>query len=140
MDKAILNDKDQFPTEEIIFSHIGRSKIVWESVFSYISTNHPDFSEQWKFYNDGKSWLLKVTKKSKTILWLSILHGSFRITFYFGDKAEKLISGSTIPEELKIQFKEGKRFGKIRGLTLLMKSRQQAGFVKELISIKLLTR
>ncbi len=137
MDQLILKDENQFPTEEIIFSHIGKSKIFWESIFNYIHVNHPDFSEQWKYYNDGKSWLLKVTKKSKTIFWLSIIKGSFKITFYFGDKAEETIMKSSISAALKDQFKNGKRFGKIRGLTLLMNNKQNIEFAKELISIKL---
>jgi hypothetical protein len=67
MDQPTLKDKNEFPTEEIIFSHIGKSKILWISIFDYIHKNHSDFSEEWRYYNDGKSWLLKVTKKSKTI-------------------------------------------------------------------------
>ena len=137
MDQIILSDKNQFPTEEIIFSHIGKSKILWESIFNYIHTDYPDFSEQWKYYNDGKSWLLKVTKKSNTIFWLSIIRGSFKISFYFGDKAEQSIMESTISDALKDQFKDGKRYGKIRGLTLIMNKKQNVEFVKELISIKL---
>ncbi len=38
---------------------------------------------------------------------------------------------------LKDQFKDGKRFGKIRGLTLKMNNKQNIEFAKELISIKL---
>ena len=67
MEQPILGNKEQFPTEEIIFSHIGKSKTLWQSLFEYIHTNHPDISEQWRYYNDGKSWLLKVTRKSKII-------------------------------------------------------------------------
>jgi len=137
MDQLVLSDRDQFPTEEIIFSHIGKTKKQWDSIFNYMHTEYPQFSELWKYYNDGKSWLLKVTKKSKTIFWLSIIPKSFRITFYFGDKAEKAILDSKISEKLKIQFMEGKRFGKIRGLTLLMNEKQNVEFVKELIIIKL---
>jgi hypothetical protein len=137
MEQIILSDKNQFPTEEIIFSHIGKSKIFWESVFKYIHTEYPDFCELWNYYNDGKSWLLKVTKKSKTIFWLSIIPGSFKISFYFGDKAEPLIMNSAISDSLKEQFKEGKRFGKIRGLAIIMDNKQNVEFVKELISIKL---
>ena len=137
MDQLILTDKNQFPTEEIIFSHIGKSKIFWESIFKYIHMNHPDCSEQWKYYNDGKSWLLKITKKTKTIFWLSIIQDSFIITFYFGDKVEPAIMESTISNTLKEQFKGGKRFGKIRGLTLQMNNKQNVEFAKELISIKL---
>lgn len=137
MDLLVLTDKNQFPSEEIIFSHIGKTKIIWESIFKYIHSNHPDFSEQWRYYNDGKSWLLKITKKAKTIFWLSIIKNSFKITFYFGDKAEPAIMKSKISDSLKNQFKNGKRFGKIRGLTLPMNNKKNIEFVKELMSIKL---
>ncbi|MBU0474786.1 MAG: DUF3788 domain-containing protein [Bacteroidetes bacterium] len=137
MDQVILSDETQFPTEEIIFSHIGKTKKHWDSIFNYIHAEYPQFSELWQYYNDGKGWLLKVTKKSKTIFWLSIIPNSFRITFYFGDKAESEIMKSAISEAFKNQFKEGKRYGKIRGLTLLMNEAQNVEFVKELISIKL---
>ena len=80
---------------------------------------------------------MKITKKSKTIFWLSIVPDSFRITFYFGDKAEQLLWIVELSDELKNQFKDGKRFGKIRGLTLLMNNKKNIEFVKELISIKL---
>lgn len=137
MHQIILSDKNQFPTEKIIFSHIGKSVIIWESLFSYIHTNYPDFSEEWRYYNDGKSWLMKVTKKSKTIFWLSVIPDSFSITFYFGDKAETAIMNSALSDKIKEQFNEGKRFGKIRGITLVMNKKQNIKSAKELISIKL---
>jgi len=136
MDQLVLKDENQFPTEEVIFSYIGKSKVIWESFFEYIHTNHPNFSEQWKYYKDGKSWLLKVTKKTKTIFWVSVIQNSFIIAFYFGDKAEPAISDSAISDKLKKQFKEGKRFGKIREITLLMNNKKNIEFAKELISIK----
>ncbi|MEW6701945.1 MAG: DUF3788 family protein [Bacteroidota bacterium] len=137
MDQIILSDKNQFPTKEINFSHIGKSKQLWESFFNFIHINHPDFSEQWRYYNDGKSWLMKVTNKAKTIFWLSVIPESFRVSFYFGDKAEAAIMKSKISDELKSQFKVGKKYGKIRGLTLIMNTKQNVEFAKELISVKL---
>ena len=137
MEQPILTDKNQFPTEEIIFSHIEKSKILWQSLFDHIHTNHPDISEQWRYYNDGKSWLLKVTRKSKTIFWLSLIKNSFRITFYFTDKAEEAINKSSISDELKKQFKEGKSYGKIRGLTIIFKNKKDVEYAKSLITIKL---
>jgi len=137
MEQPILTDKNQFPTEEIIFSHIGKNKALWQSLFEYIHTNHPDISEQWRYYNDGKSWLLKVTRKAKTIFWLSLIKNSFRITFYFTDKADEAINKSNISDELKEQFKSGKRFGKIRGLTIIFKNKKDVEYAKSLIAIKL---
>jgi hypothetical protein len=137
MEQPILTDKNEFPTEEIIYSHIGKSKILWHSVFEYIHSDHPDLSEEWKYYNDGKSWLLKVLKKSKTICWVSLLNNSFRMTFYFTDKVEPLILNSNISDELKEQFKNGKRYNKIRGLTITFKYKKDIEYAKTLIAIKL---
>lgn len=137
MEKPILTDKNQFPTKEIIYSRIGKSKVLWQSVFEFIHTNHPDFIEQWRYYNDGKSWLLKVTKKAKTIFWLSVIKDSFRMTFYFTDKAEEAINKSSISEELKEKFKNGKRFNKIRGITIVFKNKKDIEYAKTLIAIKL---
>ena len=137
MDQMVLTDKNRSPTEEIIYSYIGKSKTNWESIFKYIYSNYPEFTEQWRYYKDGKSWLMKVTRKSKTVFWLSVIEDGFRITFYFGDKAEELILESSLTDQLKEQFKNGKRFGKIHALTVLMNNKRNVEFVKELISIKL---
>lgn len=137
MDQVILSDNDQFPTEEVIFSHIGKSKLIWQNLFEFIHSEYPEFNEEWRYYKDGGSWLMKVTRKSKTIFWLSIIKNAFRVTFYFGDKAEPAIMESKISDELKTGFKEGKRFGKIRAITLSIKRKKDIEFVKELIGIKL---
>ena len=137
MEQPILSDKNQFPTEDIIYSHIGKSKTFWQSVFQYIYSDHPELKEEWHYYNDGKSWLLKITKKSKTIFWLSIIKNAFRITFYFTDKAEEVINSSSISDELKEQFKNGKRYNKIRGITIVFKNKKDIENAKSLISIKL---
>jgi hypothetical protein len=137
MEPPILTDKNEFPTEEIIFTHIGKSKLLWQTIFEYIHKNYPDFSEQWRYYNDGKSWLFKVTRKTKTIFWLSVLKDSFRITFYFTDRAEQSIMESPVSEELKEQFQNGKKYNKIRGLTIIFRHKKDIEYAKSLINIKL---
>lgn len=137
MEKPVLNDKDQYPTEDVIFSHIGKSKTLWILFFEFIQAEYPEFDPVWNYYNDGKSWLMKITRKSKTILWLSIVRNYFRITLYFTDRAEEAILESKISDELKEQFKNGKHFGKIRGLTINFKRKIDLKYAKELIEIKL---
>ncbi len=137
MDQPVLSDKTQFPTEEIISLHLGKTKNIWDSFFEYLHENHPDMSSEWRYYNDGKSWLMKNTRKKKTVFWLSILKGTFRITFYFTDRAAKAIADSNIPAEMKKQFKDGKHYGKIRGLTVLFKYKKDIETAKTLLAIKL---
>jgi hypothetical protein len=77
-----------------------------------------------------------MTKKAKTIFWLSVIKDSFRITFYFSDKAEPAIMNSTISNKLKEQFQNGKRYNKIRGITLTFKSKKDIDYTKSLIIIR----
>lgn len=135
--EAVLSDKNQFPTEEIIYSHIGKSKSLWQSLFEFIHADHPDFTEEWRYYNDGKSWLMKVQRKKKTVFWLSLIKDSFRTTFYFPERALKEIRSSSISEEHKKQFIDGKTYGKIRGITITYKKKKDVEDAKSLMAIKL---
>jgi hypothetical protein len=137
MEGPVLADKTQIPADETVFAYIGKYRSLWISFFDYIKAEHPDFSREWRYYNDGKSWLHKVTRKAKTVFWLSLAEKSFRITFYFSGKAEPAIHASGISDELKEQFKNGKRYNKIRGLTILFKNKKDVGYAKELTEIKL---
>jgi hypothetical protein len=136
MDAPTLSDKSQFPTDEVVFSHLGKSKALWESLFQYLAREHPDFTQEWHYYKDGKSWLMKVQHKKKTVFWLAILEGSFRTTFYLHEKAKQMVEGSTISEELKDQFR-GKSWGKLQRIRVVYKNKKDVQFAKELIGIKL---
>lgn len=137
MTKQLLSDKDQFPSEEIIFSHLGDSRLLWTNLFESTHTRYPEFSEEWRYYNDGKRWLMKVLKQTKTIFWLSVIEEAFIITFYFSDKAETAILESKLSDELKKSFQNGKRFGKIRGISVQLKHQSDVDYILELVAIKL---
>jgi hypothetical protein len=59
------------------------------------------------------------------------------MTFYYTDKAEQAIENSSISDELKKNFKDGKRYNKIRGITVIFKNKKDVEYAKELIGIKL---
>jgi hypothetical protein len=80
MEQPVLSDANKFPSEDIIFSHIGKTKALWISLFEHIHANHPDFAEEWRYYRDGKSWLLKVTLLSKLAENQIVADDSKRVT------------------------------------------------------------
>ena len=64
----------------------------------------------------------------------------FKTTFYFGDKAEGLILGSMIGKEFKDQFVNGRRFGKIRAITVEIRYPEDLATNLELMRIKELVK
>ena len=140
MEELVLTDKNIYPTDEVIFSHIKKSKANWNSIFKFIHINHPELNEEWRYYNDGKSWLLKVTLKTKTIFWLAVLSNSFQITFYFSEKAVQSFSKISISKTLDKKIKGSKKVGKSTALNFLMNDKQNLELVKEAIELKIKTK
>ena len=136
MEAPVLTDPAQVPTEAVISSHLGARRALWDALFGFIHAEHPDFSERWRYYNDGKSWLLNVSWKKKTIFWLAIVPGTFRITAYFTEKAADLIRESALSTPLKEQFASGKAVGKLRGLTITFRQERDVEDARTLIALK----
>jgi len=122
MDPIVLTDPVVQPTEELIFSIIGENSVYWEQLIEYLYENHFDITEEWRFYNDGKSWLYRALRKKKTIYWIGVIKDTFRISFWFGDKAESIIEASILPENIKDQFRNAKRYAHSRAISIEMRS------------------
>lgn len=118
MKEPCLIDPEEYPDDEVLERYLGELKPVWDLFLSSLKEAHPSFATEWRFYKDGKSWLFKVTKKKKTIIWVSVCEGMFRTTFYFTDRVEELLKKSELKEEYLEQFANAKKYGKIRPLTV----------------------
>ncbi len=131
-----LPDKSVIPDDDLIFSLIGEKKVFWQEIMSRVSENHKDISGSWNYYNDGKQWLFKMVNRKKTIFWGAILNNAFRITFYFGDKAQPVIDNSDLPADIKEAFLKAKRYGLIRPVSFLVNNKTDVDNVLNLVEIK----
>jgi len=131
-----LTDKTEYPDDKILRRYLGDAKDAWDGFVAFLEGNYPNYSGEWRYYNDGKSWLHKITKKTKTICWVSVYRGGFTTTFYLPDRAESLIANSTLRKKYIEQFVNGRRFGKTRGLTVDIRRVADLSTTKKLIAIK----
>ncbi len=132
-----LSDKEVYPTDELIFSIIGNKRSVWEKIMSFLRENYPAGSGEWRYYNDGKQWLFKFLLKKKTVFWLSLIDDTFRITFYFGGKAESLISGSTLSGSIRKEFLEKEHTGPFRPVTIRVTGVSDLDDIYKLVELKI---
>lgn len=137
MEPIVLTDPNVQPTDELIFSIIGENSVYWEKIIDHLYDNHFDISEEWRFYNDGKSWLHRAQRKKKTIYWIGVIKDTFRISFWFGDKAEPVIEASALPENIKEQFRNAKRYAHSRAVSIEMRSPEDLQNAIALIELKI---
>lgn len=131
-----MTDPNVQPTEELIFSIIGENSVYWEKMVDYLYENHFDITEEWRFYNDGKSWLYRSLRKKKTIYWIGVQKDTFRVSFWLGEKAEPIIEASDLPESIKEVYRNAKRFKIGRCITIEMRTPEDFNHVVKLIEIK----
>lgn len=137
MNPLVLSDKSKYPTEDQIFLIIGENRAWWKKLMEIIHEKFPGATGQWNYYNDGKNWLFKMVLKKKTLFWIGIHPDTFRITFYFGEKAESLITNSDLTAEIKQQYLTGQRFGKIRSISFKVEDQSQVDEAIKITEIKI---
>lgn len=136
MNKPLLNDKEIYPDNEVIKKYLFDTFDLWMKFIDILRNDYPDYNTEWRYYNDGKSWLFKVTHKKKTICWVSVWGGFFKTTFYFNNKADEIIKCSQLDEIIKSEYFQRETKGKIKPISIDLKSEKDLDIVKQLTEIK----
>jgi hypothetical protein len=135
-EKLILGDKSIYPSDELLGSIFGEKMVIWQTITGYVKDNYKDVTGEWRYYNDGWQWLFKMQQKKKTIFWAGVLKDTFRITFYFGNKAETVIEGSNLPQKIKDEFRDAKRYGTLRAISTIITGNNDLDNILKLIELK----
>ena len=86
MEKQLLREPEIFPSKEVLKNTLGEVYCVLEELEAQLTQSEFALTFDWNYYKDGKSWLCKVVHKKKTVFWLSVWDGFFRISFFFLDR------------------------------------------------------
>jgi hypothetical protein len=138
MGEAILNDKAVEPNDDVIFPIIGDAELLWKQTFSYLFDNNKNISVNWKYSDCGRYWVCVVQKKKDTIFRLRIIKmNSFSVAFPFGDKLEPVILQSQLPDSIKNDFINAKKYNSTRYVSIEVEDSKDFENVKKLIDIKI---
>ena len=108
-----LRDAEIFPSDKVLKDTLGDVYDVLESFLATITNEAYLLSFEWRYYNDGKAWLCKVQHKKKTILWLSVWEGFFKVSFFFTEKHLEAIAALDISEAIKTELDSAKAVGRL---------------------------
>ena len=121
MNEQLLRNPDIAPTSEVISEALGAVNV--EYVKFIDALKHCDIEVEWRYYNDGKSWLGKGLykwtgtrggQKEVTAFWLSIWDGFFKVTFYIPEKARSEALELPVGEDINAMLAAAKPMGKLK--------------------------
>ena len=134
-DKQLLRDPNIQPTNDVISAALGEQYAAYSQFIGMLAGF--DVTPQWRYYNDGKAWLAKGSykwksvrgkDKEKTIFWLSIWDGFFKVSFFFAEKAQIGLHGLAVGENTKRMIEEAKLMGKLKFIPLVFDLSSNAMF------------
>lgn len=134
--KQLLKDPGQIPGGALFREMMGETLFqAYAGLQEIISST--GLSGEWRYYNDGKAWLYKVTFKKKTIAWVSLWEESIKTSFYFTEKNRGGIMDLDIGEPVKTAFLQAKSIGKLVPLTLDLKQKEDAEDFRKIAAYKM---
>jgi len=115
---------------------LKRSYAAYEKLIAAIAEPPLLLAHEWRFYKDGKAWLCKITYKKKTVAWLSLWNGHFKLAFYFSEKAGSCITELEIAQVLKNQYATTEPIGKLHPLVVEVEKSSQLADLLTLMAYK----
>ena len=136
METQMLREKEIFPSKEVIKDVLGDGFDLYEMLETQITQGKNALTMDWRYYNDGKSWLCKVCHKKKTVFWLSAWDGFFKTTFFFLERHLEGIAALDISEPIKEEFLQTKSVGKLLPMIIDINSREKLSDLLKVIEFK----
>ncbi len=104
---------------------LGRWFSVYDTLTETLSKPPYDISPEWRFYKDGGAWLCKMSRKKKTVFWISAWKQFLKCGFYFTEKSGDGISALPIDPSVKSSFAKADPIGKLRPLIIDLTAKKQ---------------
>ena len=136
MEVQLLRDPEIFPSKEVLKELLGNVYDVLEALETRITQHDFALTLDWHYYNDGKSWLCKVSHKKKTVFWLSVWEGCFKTTFFFLERHLERVAALDISEQIKADFCSAKPIGKLIPMLIAIDKPEQVSDLLKVIAFK----
>ncbi len=119
--EQMLRNPDIAPSSDVIAKALGEANYAYTKFINEIEKY--DIQIDWRYYNDGKAWLAKGLFKyrgvrggqnAKTIFWLSIWDGYFKVTIYIPERARAEVLSLPLDHEVKLRILDSQQMGKLK--------------------------
>jgi hypothetical protein len=133
MEEMLLREQGIYPSKEVLKHTLGKVYDVLEELETRLTQDEFALTFDWHYYKDSKGWLCKVSHKKKTVFWLSVWDGFFKISFFFLGRHLEGIAALQIDED---SFTIEKEWGKMIPLIFNICKHEQIEDLLKVIEFK----
>lgn len=131
-----LRDENIQPDTEVIAAALGPALEAYEQFMARIGAEPFTLQPEWRYYQDGKAWLCKLTGKKKTVFWLSVWQGFFKLSFYFSARHAPAVEALEVDRGIIERFRQRQAVGRLIPLVVNVHTLWQLDDLYRLIEFK----
>ncbi len=131
-----LKDPDILPTKDVLKEKMGSSYNAYLKLIDTLAGEEFGIIPEWRYYNDGKSWLSKHLFKKKNMFWLSAWSDHFKVSFYFTENNILGVDSLSIDEKIKESLGNPQSIGKLIPLVIDVYNENQIDDLLQIIRYK----
>jgi len=92
---------------------------------------------EWKRYSRTAPWVLKVSRRDRTLLYATPKADAFEATVVLGERATAAALGGRVPKALHASIRAARPYAEGRPVRVLVRRRADLASVEELVAVKL---
>lgn len=136
MSTDFLFNKSKEPSPEHLTLLLGPAAKLHQKLDQFLEEEMGQINFEWKFYTKKSGWTRKALVKKRNLLFFSPKQNMFSVTFVFGDKAVEAVGKSDLPDHIKTELSQARKYMEGRGIRIDVTTDEELDIVKKLLLIK----
>jgi hypothetical protein len=137
MAMSLFDDKSKQPTKQMLVKALGKQYQLWADIAEYVIKKYPKATEEWKYPGAKYGWSFRLKDKKRNIIYLGPREDHIMVAFMFGDKGFDAVQESSLPQPIKDELRNAKKYVEGRVIRLQVRNKADLADIKTLIDIKL---
>jgi len=133
-----LNNENIYPDDSVLKSVLGEAYSAYTELLKMFTNNEMEY--EWRYYKDGKSWLCKVQKKNKTIVWMSAWKDYMQACIYFPERQIEGVLNLDISKEIKDKIIKTKNVGKSKPCIFEVRTNEILNDINKVMNYKMIVK
>jgi hypothetical protein len=134
---SLFGDKSKQPTEQMLAKAIGKQYQLWTEIAEYVVEKYPKAIKEWKYPGAKYGWSFRLKDKKRNIIYMGPREDHIMVAFAFRDKSVDAVQDSSLPQSIKDELRDAKKYPEGRGIRLQVRNKADVSNIKTLVDIKL---
>jgi hypothetical protein len=125
------------PTKQMLAKALGKQYQLWKDIAEYVVEKYPKAIEEWKYPGAKYGWSFRLKDKKRNIIYMGPRDSFIMVAFIFGDKGVNAVQESPLPQSIKDELRNAKKYVEGRVIRLQLRNKTDVNNIKTLVDIKL---